>query len=418
VTTERRQALQATRTGLRASLVVAAVVSGIAGSAWAEPGTVVPGGAESVAAQVQRNQKACDGDTTIGCSVLGKKYARGDGVPQDKAKAASRYQRACDGGDVGGCRELGLMYYRGDGLPQDKEKATRLFRQAARIVREGCAPNEWVRSCIPRIENHLFEESHLVGVAQRGDTHIAYLLTDDGRVWEVQQGQRFLDGEIKRVDAEALEFRGGGISEESSPTPYQVRVNLFSGAESATLEAAPPGDAQTASVNFAGDLPAFALLVANAYQLNMIVEDGAGGPAHASVRSAPWKETVRRASATGALGYVSDGGYLRLCRPDQVQTLRRRSAKEWSGQKISFNFRDGAMDDIVRIFEDVSGLGIDLPSGPHASVTMVLSEVPWDEAFDVLMASRGWTYVVRGGRIRIEARPASSAQPASSATLA
>jgi Sel1 repeat len=385
------------------SLVVVAVVGVIAGSAWAEPGTVVTSDSERVVADVQRNQKGCDGGDAQGCFNLGLMYANGEGVTQDKARAAQLFQQACDGGDVDGCRDLGLMYHRGDGVPQDKAKATRLFQRAARIVRERCAPNEWTRSCIYRIEDHVFEESHLVGLAQHGDTHIAYLLTDDGHLWEVRQGQRFLDGEIERVDAEALEFRGKGVSDESSLMPYQARVNLFSDSEPAALEAASPSDAQTASIHFDGDLPAFALLVADAYQLNVIVEDGASGPVHVSIRRAPREETVRRASASGALGYVFDGGHLRLCRQDQVQTLRRRSAKQWSERKISFRFRGGAMDDIARLFEDISGLGIDLPPGPHEPITMVWHEVPWDEAFDVLMASRGWTYVVKGGRIRVEA---------------
>ena len=62
---------------------------------------------------------------------LGVKYQTGDGVAQDKAKAARLYRKAADLGNTAAMNSLGVLYERGDGIAQDHAEAARLYRKAA-----------------------------------------------------------------------------------------------------------------------------------------------------------------------------------------------------------------------------------------------------------------------------------------------
>jgi hypothetical protein len=57
------------------------------------------------------------------------------------------------------------------------------------------------------------------------------------------------------------------------------------------------------------------------------------------------------------------------------------------------------MDTLRAIFEDVAGVTIELPPGPHGPVTIYAAEVPWDQAFEAIAASRGWTTRRDGKRL-------------------
>lgn len=51
-------------------------------------------------------ERGCGADDTFGCYNLGAIYETGDGVPLDKARAATYYRRACDHGDQEACERM------------------------------------------------------------------------------------------------------------------------------------------------------------------------------------------------------------------------------------------------------------------------------------------------------------------------
>lgn len=53
-----------------------------------------------------RFEKACKGGIADGCLRLGDLYFNGEGVPKDKARAATEYEKACKGGSAVGCAKL------------------------------------------------------------------------------------------------------------------------------------------------------------------------------------------------------------------------------------------------------------------------------------------------------------------------
>ncbi len=62
---------------------------------------------------------------------LGVMYSSGHGVIKDKTKALKWYQLAADQGNADAQVNVGFLYYSGDGIPEDTEKAIPWFRKAA-----------------------------------------------------------------------------------------------------------------------------------------------------------------------------------------------------------------------------------------------------------------------------------------------
>ncbi len=62
---------------------------------------------------------------------LGVMYVKGEGVPEDDAKAVYWYRKAAEHGDALAQFNLGVMYANGEGVPEDDAKAVYWYRKAA-----------------------------------------------------------------------------------------------------------------------------------------------------------------------------------------------------------------------------------------------------------------------------------------------
>ncbi|MEW6299360.1 MAG: type IV pilus secretin PilQ [Thermodesulfobacteriota bacterium] len=61
----------------------------------------------------------------------------------------------------------------------------------------------------------------------------------------------------------------------------------------------------------------------------------------------------------------------------------------YTGRRISLDFKNADIHDVLRILADVSGLNIVATDDVRARVTLRLVEVPWDQALDVIMQANG-----------------------------
>ena len=90
---------------------------------------------------------------------------------------------------------------------------------------------------------------------------------------------------------------------------------------------------------------------------------------------------------------------------EQARALQDRTIgagqREYTGDLISLDFKDGDIQDIFRLFADISGLNIVVQPGVTGRITLVLTEVPWDQALDLILKSHRLGYVVEGNVIRI-----------------
>jgi len=75
--------------------------------------------------------------------------------------------------------------------------------------------------------------------------------------------------------------------------------------------------------------------------------------------------------------------------------------KQFTGHPISLDFKDGDLQDIFRLFADISGLNIVVNPGVTGKVTLKLNEVPWDQALDLILKANNLGYTLENNVIRI-----------------
>jgi type IV pilus assembly protein PilQ len=75
--------------------------------------------------------------------------------------------------------------------------------------------------------------------------------------------------------------------------------------------------------------------------------------------------------------------------------------KIYRGQLVSFDFKDADIRDVLRILADVSGFNFVVSKDVKGTVTLRLSNVPWDQALDVVLEDSGLGAIVEGNVIKL-----------------
>ncbi|MGH9783842.1 MAG: type IV pilus secretin PilQ, partial [Terriglobia bacterium] len=73
----------------------------------------------------------------------------------------------------------------------------------------------------------------------------------------------------------------------------------------------------------------------------------------------------------------------------------------YTGEPISVNLKDVDLKDFFRLIHEISGLNIVLDPNVSGVVTIVLDEVPWDQAMDIVMRNNQLERQVSGNVVRI-----------------
>jgi len=78
--------------------------------------------------------------------------------------------------------------------------------------------------------------------------------------------------------------------------------------------------------------------------------------------------------------------------------------KVFSGEAISVNLKDVDLKDFFRLIHEISGLNVVLDPTVRGSVTIVLDEVPWDQALDIVLRNNSLSKELDGNVLRIASR--------------
>jgi type IV pilus assembly protein PilQ len=73
----------------------------------------------------------------------------------------------------------------------------------------------------------------------------------------------------------------------------------------------------------------------------------------------------------------------------------------YSGKKISLNLVDTEVKQIFRLFHEISGLNFVLDPAVEGKITIVLDNVPWDQALDIILKNNGLDKQFENNVIRI-----------------
>lgn len=89
---------------------------------------------------------------------------------------------------------------------------------------------------------------------------------------------------------------------------------------------------------------------------------------------------------------------------EQKTQLEQRSApvgSKYTGEPISVNLKDVDLKDFFRLIHEISGLNIVLDPNVHGTLTIVLDDVPWDQALDIVLKNNDLSRQLEGNVLRI-----------------
>jgi type IV pilus assembly protein PilQ len=85
----------------------------------------------------------------------------------------------------------------------------------------------------------------------------------------------------------------------------------------------------------------------------------------------------------------------------QMSQTPATSGPKYTGEPISVNLKDVDLKDFFRLIHEISGLNVVLDPNVHGSLTIVLDDVPWDQALDIVLKNNDLARELEGNVLRI-----------------
>jgi type IV pilus assembly protein PilQ len=152
----------------------------------------------------------------------------------------------------------------------------------------------------------------------------------------------------------------------------------------ADFEAGDSSLAATAMDPTSPRMPVEAVAVPVDQGLPMLPETAMAEPLPASPAYAPGPASLE---PPAAIDVLQEGGLI--------------DGKEYRGRRISLDFKDVAIEDVLRLIAEVSDLNIISGDEVKGKVSIRLVDVPWDQALDVILLTKGLGFVRVGNVLRI-----------------
>jgi type IV pilus assembly protein PilQ len=74
---------------------------------------------------------------------------------------------------------------------------------------------------------------------------------------------------------------------------------------------------------------------------------------------------------------------------------------KYTGEPISVNLKDVDLKDFFRLIHEISGLNVVLDPNVHGNLTIVLDDVPWDQALDIVLKNNDLARELEGNVLRV-----------------
>lgn len=130
------------------------------------------------------------------------------------------------------------------------------------------------------------------------------------------------------------------------------------------------------------------------HQVSLIVRTTSEPPTTAlATKATPSASQPEAPKPTVSPAPAANGG-----QPEELVT-----AKKYTGRRISLDFQDADLDNVLRLLADVSGLNIVVGTEVKGKVTIKLINVPWDQALDIILKMNNLGQIREGNIIRIAA---------------
>ena len=81
--------------------------------------------------------------------------------------------------------------------------------------------------------------------------------------------------------------------------------------------------------------------------------------------------------------------------------LSGMGGKVYTGKRVSLEFQDARVQDVLRLIAEVSKLNVIIADDVTGTITLKLVDVPWDQALDIILTSKGLDKVQAGNILRV-----------------
>ena len=94
---------------------------------------------------------------------------------------------------------------------------------------------------------------------------------------------------------------------------------------------------------------------------------------------------------------------MNLAAEQKAQLAQKPAANgaKYTGEPISVNLKDVDLKDFFRLIHEISGLNVVLDPMVHGTLTIVLDDVPWDQALDIVLKNNDLSRQLDGNVLRI-----------------
>ena len=167
-------------------------------------------------------------------------------------------------------------------------------------------------------------------------------------------------------------FTAKSTAAESKPASANDFVMVEPSYKPATAKVEPAVRASNAASKFSADRPANILPTASA---SMEPQAAASAPQPAVNLAAEQKSQMANQSAM--------------------------TGTKYTGEPISVNLKDVDLKDFFRLVHEISGLNVVLDPNVKGSLTIVLDDVPWDQALDIVLKNNDLARQLEGNVLRI-----------------
>jgi hypothetical protein len=163
----------------------------------------------------------------------------------------------------------------------------------------------------------------------------------------------------------------------------------------AAASAAHRGDSATVRFTDA-DLGDVFRLVADISGLNVVVFPGVHGKVTLESHDEPWDRILDRALSPNGLASQREDNVVLVAAPEQLPPARR-----FRGQRIVVNFSDSDLRKTLAEIAALGGATVDIDPLVAGQVTIRLSQVRWDQAFDIIVRVNGLDWTQDGQALRV-----------------
>jgi hypothetical protein len=122
--------------------------------------------------------------------------------------------------------------------------------------------------------------------------------------------------------------------------------------------------------------------------LNVVVQPGVRGQITLHAKDEPWQDVLQKVLAPNGYRYSLEGKVLWIAQADYLASFEPRS---WSGKPVDLDFQNEDLRDALGHLAKHGGLDLQFDPAVAGHVTFRLIQVPWDQAFELILRTNGLT---------------------------